>query len=54
MVDIVKVVDIVLLMIDGNFGFEMEIMEFFNVLVVIGMLGNVFGILIYFDFFRKL
>lgn len=54
MVDIVKIVDIVFFMIDGNYGFEMEIMEFLNVFVVIGMLGNVFGIFIYFDFFWKL
>lgn len=45
MIDIAKVVDIVLLMIDGNYGFEMETMEFLNVLSSSGMPGNVFGIL---------
>jgi ribosome biogenesis protein BMS1 len=47
------VVDIVLLMIDGNYGFEMETMEFLNVLSASGMPGNVFGILTHLDLFRK-
>lgn len=53
MIDIAKVVDIVLLMIDGNYGFEMETMEFLNVLAASGMPGNVFGILTHLDLFRK-
>ncbi|KAB2104972.1 Ribosome biogenesis protein [Alternaria gaisen] len=53
MIDIAKVVDIVLLMIDGNYGFEMETMEFLNVLSASGMPGNVFGILTHLDLFRK-
>ena len=53
MVDISKVADIVLLMIDGNFGFEMETMEFLNILSASGMPGNVFGILTHLDLFRK-
>jgi ribosome biogenesis protein BMS1 len=53
MVDIAKVVDIVLLMIDGNYGFEMETMEFLNILSATGMPGNVFGILTHLDLFRK-
>ena len=53
MIDIAKVVDIVLLMIDGNYGFEMETMEFLNVLSAGGMPGNVFGILTHLDLFRK-
>ncbi|KAL2200327.1 hypothetical protein P885DRAFT_28733 [Corynascus similis CBS 632.67] len=53
MVDIAKVADIVLLMIDGNFGFEMETMEFLNILAATGMPGNVFGILTHLDLFRK-
>lgn len=48
-----KVADIVLLMIDGNFGFEMETMEFLNILASSGMPGNVFGILTHLDLFRK-
>lgn len=53
MVDIAKVADIVLLMIDGNYGFEMETMEFLNVLAATGMPGNIFGILTHLDLFRK-
>ena len=52
-IDVAKVVDIVLLMIDGNFGFEMETMEFLSVLTSTGMPGNVFGILTHLDLFRK-
>ncbi|KAF2736788.1 DUF663-domain-containing protein [Polyplosphaeria fusca] len=53
MMDLAKVVDIVLLMIDGNFGFEMETMEFLNVMQTSGMPGNVFGILTHLDLFKK-
>lgn len=53
MVDMAKVADIVLLMIDGNFGFEMETMEFLNVLSATGMPGNIFGVLTHLDLFRK-
>ncbi|OAF56457.1 Glycoside hydrolase 2 (Mannanase, beta-galactosidase) [Pseudogymnoascus destructans] len=53
MVDMSKVADIVLLMIDGNFGFEMETMEFLNILSASGMPGNVFGILTHLDMFKK-
>ncbi|KAI1379351.1 DUF663-domain-containing protein [Hypoxylon crocopeplum] len=53
MVDLAKIADIVLLMIDGNYGFEMETMEFLNILAATGMPGNVFGILTHLDLFRK-
>ena len=53
MLDVSKVADIVLLMIDGNFGFEMETMEFLNMLAAHGMPGNIFGILTHLDLFRK-
>ncbi|KAG8528453.1 uncharacterized protein KY384_007371 [Bacidia gigantensis] len=53
MMDVAKVVDIVLLMIDGNYGFEMETMEFLNVLSASGMPGNIFGILTHLDLFKK-
>ena len=53
MIDIAKVADIVLLMIDGNYGFEMETMEFLNALTASGMPGNVFGILTHLDLFKK-
>ncbi|KAF2861653.1 DUF663-domain-containing protein [Piedraia hortae CBS 480.64] len=51
--DVAKVVDIVLLMIDGNYGFEMETMEFLSVLGTAGMPGNVLGVLTHLDLFRK-
>jgi len=53
MIDVAKIADIVLLMIDGNYGFEMETMEFLNVLAATGMPGNVFGILTHLDLFKK-
>ncbi|RKF62229.1 Ribosome biogenesis protein BMS1 [Erysiphe neolycopersici] len=53
MMDISKVADIILLMIDGKFGFEMETMEFLNILASSGMPGNVFGILTHLDLFQK-
>lgn len=53
MIDTAKVVDILLLMIDGNYGFEMETMEFLNILSASGMPGNVFGILTHLDLFKK-
>ncbi|KAI1980474.1 Glycoside hydrolase 2 (Mannanase, beta-galactosidase) [Ophidiomyces ophidiicola] len=54
MIDVAKIADIVLLMIDGNYGFEMETMEFLNALSASGMPGNVFGILTHLDLFKKL
>lgn len=53
MIDVSKIADIVLLMIDGNFGFEMDTLEFLNILASSGMPGNVFGILTHLDLFRK-
>ena len=53
MIDVAKIADIVLLLIDGNYGFEMETMEFLNALSASGMPGNVFGILTHLDLFRK-
>jgi ribosome biogenesis protein BMS1 len=53
MMDVAKIADIVLLMIDGNYGFEMETMEFLNALSASGMPGNVFGILTHLDLFKK-
>ncbi|KAL2008586.1 hypothetical protein VTN00DRAFT_6780 [Thermoascus crustaceus] len=53
MIDVAKIADIVLLMIDGNYGFEMETMEFLNALAASGMPGNVFGILTHLDLFKK-
>jgi len=54
MVDLAKIADIVLLMIDGNFGFEMETMEFLNILAPHGLPSNIFGILTHLDLFKSL
>lgn len=53
MIDVAKIADIVLLMIDGNFGFEMETMEFLNIIAPHGMPSNVFGILTHLDLFKS-
>ncbi|EPS36620.1 hypothetical protein H072_9899 [Dactylellina haptotyla CBS 200.50] len=53
MIDTAKIADIVLLLIDGNFGFEMETMEFLNIMSTHGMASNIFGILTHLDLFRS-
>ena len=53
MIDLAKVADIVLLMIDGNYGFEMETMEFLNILAPHGLPSNIFGILTHLDLFKS-
>ena len=53
MIDISKIADIVLLLIDGNFGFEMETMEFLNVIATHGLPSNIFGILTHLDLFKS-
>lgn len=52
MIDIGKVADLVLLMIDGSFGFEMETMEFLNVLQAHGF-PKVIGVLTHLDLIKK-
>ena len=37
MIDVAKVADLVLLMVDANFGFEMEIFEFLNIAQVLDL-----------------
>ncbi|KAI0970574.1 GTP binding protein Bms1 [Xylaria arbuscula] len=53
MVDMAKIADVVVLLIDGNYGFEMETMEFLNILSATGMPGNVFSVLTHLDLFKK-
>lgn len=53
MIDVAKIADYVLLLIDGNFGFEMETMEFLNILAPHGMPSNIFGILTHLDLFKS-
>ncbi|KXN84596.1 Ribosome biogenesis protein bms1 [Leucoagaricus sp. SymC.cos] len=52
MIDIGKVADLVLLMIDGSFGFEMETFEFLNILQSHGF-PKVIGILSHLDLIKK-
>lgn len=52
MIDIGKVADLVLLMIDGSFGFEMETMEFLNILQAHGF-PKVIGVLTHLDLIKK-
>ncbi|VDC04563.1 unnamed protein product [Peniophora sp. CBMAI 1063] len=52
MVDVGKVADLVLLMIDGSYGFEMETFEFLNILQSHGF-PKVIGILTHLDLVKK-
>ncbi|PWN39871.1 DUF663-domain-containing protein [Ceraceosorus guamensis] len=52
MIDVGKIADLVLLMIDGSFGFEMETMEFLNILQAHGF-PKVMGILTHLDLIKK-
>ncbi|KAG2065034.1 DUF663-domain-containing protein [Suillus decipiens] len=52
MIDIGKVADLVLLMIDGSYGFEMETFEFLNILQAHGF-PKVIGILTHLDLIKK-
>ncbi|ODO11661.1 hypothetical protein I350_00445 [Cryptococcus amylolentus CBS 6273] len=52
MIDLGKVVDLVLLMIDGSFGFEMETFEFLNILQSHGF-PKVLGVLTHVDLIKK-
>ncbi len=51
MIDAAKYCDLVLLLIDGSFGFEMETFEFLNLLQVHGF-PKVMGVLTHLDGFR--
>lgn len=52
MIDIAKVADLVLLLCDASFGFEMEIFEFLNICQVHGM-PKVMGILTHLDMIKN-
>ncbi|KAK9447703.1 uncharacterized protein V1518DRAFT_386174 [Limtongia smithiae] len=52
MIDIAKIADLILLMIDGNFGFEMETMEFLNILAPHGF-PRILGIATHLDLFKS-
>ncbi|CUI14705.1 Hypothetical protein, putative [Bodo saltans] len=48
MCDVAKVADLILLMVDGNFGFEMETFEFLNIAQIHGF-PKIFGIVSHLD-----
>ncbi|EEY64317.1 ribosome biogenesis protein BMS1 [Phytophthora infestans T30-4] len=52
MIDLAKIADLVLLLVDASFGFEMETFEFLNILQVVGF-PKVMGILTHLDGFKK-
>lgn len=52
MIDTAKVADLILLMMDGNFGLEMETMEFLNIIQHHGM-PRVLGVATHLDLFKK-
>ncbi|XP_065644146.1 ribosome biogenesis protein BMS1 homolog isoform X2 [Hydra vulgaris] len=52
MIDIAKIADLVLLMIDASFGFEMEIFEFLNIAQVHGF-PKIMGVLTHIDLLKK-
>ncbi|ORX85008.1 DUF663-domain-containing protein [Anaeromyces robustus] len=52
MIDIAKVADLVLLLIDADFGFEMETFEFLNILQVHGF-PKIMGVLTHLDKFKN-
>ncbi|KAH3663480.1 hypothetical protein WICMUC_005919 [Wickerhamomyces mucosus] len=52
MIDAAKIADLVLLMVDGNFGLEMETMEFLNVAQHHGM-PRVIGVATHLDLFKS-
>ncbi|KNC86865.1 hypothetical protein SARC_01011 [Sphaeroforma arctica JP610] len=52
MVDIAKVADLVLLLIDASYGFEMETFEFLNICQVHGM-PRIMGVLTHLDLFKN-
>lgn len=52
MLDMSKIADLVLLMIDGNFGFEMETMEFLQIAATHGF-PRILGVVSHLDLFRQ-
>jgi len=52
MIDIAKVADLVLLLIDASFGFEMEVFEFLNICQVHGF-PKIMGVLTHLDTFKN-
>jgi ribosome biogenesis protein BMS1 len=53
MIDVAKIADLVLLLIDAKFGFEMETFEFLNIAQIYG-LPRVMGVLTHMDLYKKM
>jgi len=53
MIDVAKIADLVLLLIDAKFGFEMETFEFLNIAQIYG-LPRVMGVLTHIDLYKKM
>ena len=51
MIDLAKIVDLVLLLVDASFGFEMEVFEFLNICQVHGF-PRIMGVLTHLDAFK--
>ncbi|KAG0641921.1 ribosome biogenesis protein, partial [Tuber brumale] len=51
--DISNIADVVLLLIDRNFGFAIKTLEVFNVIAMHGLPSNIFGILTHLDLFAS-
>jgi len=52
MIDVAKIADLVLLLVDASFGFEMEIFEFLNICQVHGF-PRIMGVLTHLDTFKN-
>ena len=52
MIDIAKVADLVLILVDASFGFEMEVFEFLNICQVHGF-PRIMGVLTHLDSFQN-
>ncbi|KAG0641872.1 hypothetical protein HOY80DRAFT_952670, partial [Tuber brumale] len=53
MIDISMFADVALLLIDGNFGFKRQILQFPNVIAMHGLPSNICGILTHLDLFKS-
>jgi ribosome biogenesis protein BMS1 len=52
MIDLAKIADLALLLVDASIGFEMETFEFLSILKAHGF-PNVMGIMTHLDFFTE-
>lgn len=52
MIDVAKIAELVLLLVDANFGFEMETFEFLNICQAHGF-PRIMGVLTHLDFLKN-